>query len=300
MLVEIFYEVDNFCKQFDNKEEKILIGKIRDRKSRLITSEIMTILIYYHHSGFKTFKDYYNILILGFLNKAFRETVSYNRFLELSNRCILPMFIFSSLFNKGKVTGISFIDSTSIKVCNNKRISSNKVFKGCAKRGKTSMGWFFGYKLHFVINEHGEIINFLITPGNVSDNNPNIIDTLTKGLYGKLFGDKGYLSKKIFLKLFDKGITLYTKLKKNMKNILMDLTDKILLRKRGLIESVGNLLKNKCQLEHTRHRSINGFWINLMATISAYNFRKNKPSIVNFDSSLDTIATQSLGMSATF
>lgn len=281
MLVEIFYDVDNFCKLFEEemKNKSIPTYKIRDRKSTLSSSEIITILIYFHHSGFRTFKDYYKIWIRGFHSSAFKKLVSYNRFLELAQRHILPLFVFTSINRIGKNNGISFIDSTPIKVCNNRRISSNKVFKKSAQRGKSSMGWFFGYKLHFVINSNGEIINFLLTPGNVSDSNSKVIDTITKKLTGKLFGDKGYLSKKIFKRLYNRGITLITKLKKNMKNKLMDLMDKLVLKKRGVIESVGNLLKNKCQIEHTRHRSFKGLFINLMAGIAAYNFRESKPSI---------------------
>lgn len=141
------------------------------------------------------------------------------------------------------------------------------------------MGWFFGYKLHFVINCNGEIINFLLTAGNVADNNPKVIDNITKKITGKLFADKGYLSEKLFKSLYKKGITIITKLRKNMKNKLMNISDKLLLKKRGIIESVGNLLKNKCQIEHTRHRSFYGLFTNLIAGIAAYNFRKSKPSI---------------------
>lgn len=280
MLEEIFYEVDNFCKFFEKKmkNKSIHDSKRRNRKASLSSSEILTILIYFHHSKFKTFKDYYNIWIRGLNKSAFTKLVSYNRFIELSHKNIFTLFSFVSNI-KNKCDGISFIDSTPIKVCNNKRIGSNKVFKKRAKRGKSSMGWFFGYKLHFVINGNGEILNFALTPGNISDSNINTVDALTKKLTGKLFGDKGYLSKKIFTRLYAKGITLITKVKKNMKNRLLDFVDKLILMKRGVIESVGNLLKNQCQIEHTRHRSFNGFLLNLFAGVAAYNFRKSKPSI---------------------
>ena len=98
------------------------------------------------------------------------------------------------LNSKGEITGISFFDSTSIKVCHNKRISRNKVFKGLAKLGKTTTGWFYGFKLHLVINDKGEILAFQLTPGNVSD--VSMLETLSSGLWGKLFGDKGYISEK--------------------------------------------------------------------------------------------------------
>jgi hypothetical protein len=280
MLETIFYEVDNFCKYFEQKEMKMLIGQKRNRKNLMYPSEIMTILIYFHHSKFRTFKDYYNCMIKGYLSSAFTNVLSYNRFITISKRYLLPLFIFSKLNKTGICNGISFIDSTSLKVCHNKRIASNKIFKGSAARGKTSMGWFFGYKLHFIINSYGEIIDFVLTSGNVSDANIKVINKICKKLFGKLFGDKGYLSRKIFDFLFSKGIKLFTKVRKNMKNVLLGLNDKLILKKRGLIESVGNLLKNKCQIEHSRHRSISGFFINVLSAISAYNFLESKPSIL--------------------
>jgi hypothetical protein len=176
---------------------------------------------------------------------------------------------------------IFFIDSTVLRVCHNKRISQNKVFKGVAQRGKSSMGWFYGFKFHYVINSKGEIVKFLITPGNVSDQNHELVDFLTKNIQGKMFGDKGYISAALFKKLFERGLKIVTKIKRNMKNVLMDLSDKVLLRKRGVVESVGNLLKNSMQIEHSRYRSIIGLFINVFSAVVAYNFLEKKPSIVS-------------------
>ena len=180
---------------------------------------------------------------------------------------------------RGKPTGISFIDSTSLKVCHNRRIYSHKVFKLYAARGKNSVGWFYGFKLHLVINDRGEICSFYLTAGNVDDRNIGIIDSLCRELWGKLFGDRGYISKALFERLYRQGIQLITRLRKNMKNVLMDMGDKILLRKRAVIESVNDFLKNICQVEHSRHRSIPNFLVNLLAAISAYSFLPHKPSI---------------------
>ena len=179
----------------------------------------------------------------------------------------------------GKCTGISFIDSTTLDVCDTRRIHSHKVFDGVAQRGKSSTGWFYGFKLHLVINDMGEILAFALTPGNVDDRNLALIDRLSKGLFGKLFADKGYLSAKLFEHLFAKGVSLITKLKKNMKNVLMDFSDKILLRKRAVIECVNDFLKNICQIEHSRHRSQMNFLLNLVSGLAAYSFLPNKPSL---------------------
>jgi hypothetical protein len=160
------------------------------------------------------------------------------------------------------------------------------VFAEMAKRGKSSTGWFYGFKLHLVINDCGEIISFYLTPSNVTDNNTEIMEYLTEHVFGKLIGDKGYLSKALFEQLFEEGITLITKQKKNMKNKLIALEDKLLLRKRAIIESVNDFLKNICQIEHTRHRSPKNFLVNLLSGLIAYSRLPKKPSLHLRDTNL--------------
>jgi hypothetical protein len=244
-------------------------------------SEIMTIAIYFHFSGYKTFKDYYEKFVLVYLKSEFPNLVSYNRFLELRKNIAMPLAIFAQLQAQlVKCTGVSFIDSFCLKVSHQRRIHSHKVFKGIAQRGKTSVGWFYGFKLHIIINHVGEIISFYITPGNISDNNEKVLDKLTRKLFGKLYGDKGYIVRpEIFEKLYLKGVYLITKLRKNMKNKLISLEDKIGLKKRGAIESVGAILKEDLSLEHSRHRSVFGFMTHVIATLVAYSFRDKKPQI---------------------
>ena len=182
----------------------------------------------------------------------------------------------------GKCTGISYVDSTAIRACHIKRAHSNKVLKGLASKGQGSIGWFFGLKLHFIVNDKGEILDFVLTPGNVDDRHPLTGSNLLVKIHGKLFGDKGYISQSLFEKLFIDGIHLITKLRKNMKNSLMLLLDKILLGKRALIESVCDELKNICQIEHTRHRSQEGFLINLLSGLIAYSYlpKKLSPTLI--------------------
>ena len=179
----------------------------------------------------------------------------------------------------GKCTGISYIDSTPLRSCHIKREKQHKVFKGIAQKGQCSLGWFYGFKLHIIINDRGEILDFIITPGNVNDRKPLNDMNLHKRIFGKLYGDKGYISKDLFEKLFVDGVHLITKIKKNMKNSLMLLQDKIALRKRALIETVNDELKNICQIEHTRHRSFENFTTNLLSVLIAYSFFDKKPSI---------------------
>ena len=281
-LTTIFYHVDNFCKEFEKNMHKFAIPGIdckRKPTSSMKMCDVLTILVYFHYSKKADFKSYYIETILGEHNSAFKPLLSYSRFIEIMPRYIVPIFFFAKTFKIGDCSGISFIDSFSIPVCHNKRIYANKVFKGSAKRGKTSIGWFFGYKLHLVINEKGQIIDFTITPGNVSDNNKKIVKKITHKINGKLIGDKGYISSKLFKELYQKGIKLVTKARKNMKNQLMELFEKFLLRKRGVIESVGNLLKNYFKMQHTRHRSMWNFFVNLFSSLAAYNLKERKPAI---------------------
>lgn len=285
LLTTIFYHVDNFCNEI---EKHTAIESTVNRGGRpcfMQQSEILTIAIFFQHSKIKTFKDYYFIYIKGIYKPAFTRVVSYSRFVELIEENIAYMALFALSLN-GPATGISFIDSTTISVCHNKRIHAHKVLKGLAKRGKSSMGWFYGFKLHFVINDQGDVIGFTITPGNIDDRDPKVIEKLTKNLFGKLFGDRGYISKKLFESLLARDLQLITKIKKNMPNILMLMEDKLLLKKRGIIESVGNLLKNFFNLEHTRHRSIKAFFCNIFSCMAAYAFHASKPSLIRANEKL--------------
>lgn len=205
--------------------------------------------------------------------------VSYNRFIELSHRSAIAFMLFLHYKCRGECTGISFIDSTVLRVCHNKRIKRNKTFKGIAEVGRSTMGWFFGFKLHLIINDKGEILSFYLTKGNVDDRDAKAITQMTKEIFGKLFGDKGYISKALSDMLFGNGIQLITAVRRNMKSKALSNEEKLLLRKRSVIETVNDELKNICQVEHTRHRSVSGFLINIMSAIAAYSFFPKKPSI---------------------
>ncbi len=236
-------------------------------------------LIAFHLEGFRDLKHFYINYVQKHLTGYFPQTVSYNRFVELQQKALLPMTIFLKTLRLGESTGISFVDSTPIRVCRNKRIFNHHVFKGIAQRGKSSMGYFFGFKLHIVINDKGDILDFVITPGNVDDRQPLKDTKFLKKIWGKLYADKGYVSKQLFENLFIDGIELITGKKSNMKNQLMTMYDKIMLRKRSVIETVNDELKNICQVEHSRHRSFSNFLTNLISGLLAYSFLPKKPSI---------------------
>ena len=278
-IVELFCHIDDFCKTFiSDWESKLIEGgeKKRRRQRQLSISEIMTILVAFHSSGFRTFKHFYSFLLTHHRD-LFPSLVGYTRFISYIPSVIVPLTAYLNT-RKGQVTGIGFVDSTAIAVCKNGRILSNRVFRGLAKRGKTTTGWFFGFKCHIIINDRGELLAFCITPGNTDDRVP-LGEKLAKGVTGKLFGDKGYVSKELFEKLLSQGLTLFTHIKKNMKNSLMPLIDKILLRKRSLVETVNDQLKNISQIEHSRHRSPTNFLVNFLCALISYSHQPKKPSM---------------------
>ena len=281
LLISLFCDIDGFCKAFEEYWHKHLItdGTLIMPKCAMSLSEIMTITVLFHLSDHRTFKGYYKTVICEQLKDYFPKRLSYNRFVEVMRQAIVPLTVYLMKFRLGKCSGISFIDSTTLDVCHNRRIHSHKVFKDLAKRGKSSTGWFYGFKLHLIINDKGEILSFCLTAGNVDDRDWKTISLLTREIYGKLFADKGYISTKLFERLYNENITLITKAKKNMKNRLLEYSVAILLRKRAVIESVNDFLKNICQIEHSRHRSVANFLVNLLSGLVAYSFLPKKPSL---------------------
>jgi hypothetical protein len=256
-LIALFCSIDDFCQKFEPEWNRILLEQDMasgrwwaTRKSKLILSELITIAVSFHSSGYRTFKHYYLYYVLPHLQPFFSNLVSYRHFNKLMKRLILPLFVLQKSLS-GKSEGIAFIDSTILSVCHICRASRNKVFKNIAKKGKSTTGWFFGMKLHLVINHRAEIITWMLTSGNVDDRKP--VPSLVQGLFGKVFGDRGYISQELFTRLYAQGVQMITRIKLNMKNMLMDTVDKMVLYKRGIIESVNCKLKQGCQIEHHRH-----------------------------------------------
>jgi hypothetical protein len=280
-LLELFCDVDDFCQGFLPIWNRYLFSsgqKHRQRARSLTISEIMTILIAFHQSHYRDFKAYYGEQVLKYWRLEFPGLISYHRFVEYIPSVLVPLAVYLHTGCLGHCHGVSFVDSTSLDVCLNQRIHAHKVFSGLAARGKTSTGWFFGFKLHLVVNDQGELLSFCITPGNVDDRKP--VPRLAKKLFGKLFGDKGYLSQSLaqtLRQMFD--VQLITKLRSNMKNQLMLWTDRMFLRKRAIIETIIDQLKNISQIEHSRHRSIPNFFVNVLCGLIAYCRRPSKPSL---------------------
>jgi hypothetical protein len=278
-LLELFCAVDDFCKTMDEEQAGHLLAsgtQQRRRAGQLSDSEALTIMIHFHQSQYRNFKAYYQQHVAVYLRAEFPQLISYGRFVQRMPRLLgwLCLYVFSRF---GRCTGISFVDATFVAVCHNRRINQHKVFKGIATRGKGSTGWSFGFKLHVVVNEYGELLAIYLTAANRHE--LKTLPKLVKRLFGKLFGDMAYLSQPVFEQLMQQGVQLITKLKSNMKNKLMVMTDKLLLRKRSIIETINDQLKNISQIEHSRHRSPLNFLVNLVSGLIAYTHQPNKPSL---------------------
>lgn len=284
-VIEIFCEADDFCKLHDEYlQKKALSEGLKStnnvgRKAQLSSSEILTIIIFYQLSGMKNFQYYYQRLVQPCLGSYFPNLVSYNRFVELIGKHAPMMWMFAQVQAlKSEKKGRYFIDSKRLPVCHNRRIKQNKVFDAIAKRGKSSTGWFYGLKIHLVINDLGQIVRLLLTPGSTADNQEKTLHYLLDGLTGACYGHKGYMTK-LFDQFYQSGLKLVTKVRKNMKQLLYSLSDAIFLRKRGVIESVNDILMTLCDIEHTRHRSPHNAFTHIFASLIAYNFLNSKPSI---------------------
>ncbi|MEM8714555.1 MAG: IS982 family transposase [Cyanobacteria bacterium P01_G01_bin.4] len=277
---QLFWEVDEFCQSCEpHCSQHLQLGSGEPPvayRSRLSLSEVTTIVIGFQGSGYRTFKEFYTRQVLPHWRSAFPNLVSDTRFVELMPWSMMVLCCFLQT-RRGEVTGISFADSTPIEVCHPCRSTSHRVFKGLVGWGKNAIGWHYGFKLHLIINERGDLLAFKLTPGNVDDRKP--VPEMAQGLFGKLFGDRGYISQALFEQLYQQGLELVTRYKKNMKQKLVKLMDKILLRKRSLIETVNDQLKNILQIEHSRHRSIWNFLVNLLAGLVAYTYLPTKPSL---------------------
>lgn len=279
-LIEVYCSIDDSVKMFERWARENLPGGPPRFAGGLSGAEVLTILVMYHHSGYKCFEYYYNELVAKQMKSHFPGIVTHKRFLSLIPRA-LPLALAASAVRgaQAAATGIYFADSTPLPVCHNRRIHSNRVFKDAASRGKSSTGWFYGLKLHLAVNHLGQPVRWLLTGGSVADNDKGLMRRLFAGLKGRLFADKGYISG-LFREFAEAGLTIVTKAKKNMKPRIMTLEDRLLLKKRGIIESAYDILKTVCDIEHTRHRSPVNAAVHVLCGVLAYSFIDSLPSLV--------------------
>src|SRR3569832_609064 len=270
--------LEDFCKVFADWEAHRLLPseQTRQRSGKLSRAEMLFIVVLFHLSSYKNFKVFYLYGIAGQYRACFDELPHYDRFVSLMPRLFVPLITQLHSLNE-KQTGVYFVDSTKLAVCHNRRIHRHQVFDGLAARGKTSMGWFYGLKLHFVVNHTGQIMALKITPGNTADS--TVLDEMTRHLAGKLYADKGYIGRELFHKLWQRNQHHNTNNQHNKRNKQKPQTDKDKQHKRFVIETVLDTLKSEMGLEHSRHRSPVNAIVHVLSCLVAYAFRPGKPSI---------------------
>ena len=280
-IITLFCEIDDFFLAYEKWVSTQCLPETppletRGRPRQLHPSEVMTLLIAFHQSNYRTLKHFYLKHVCVYWGDEFPHLVSYSRFVQLQSE-VLTLLVSYLSTTLGDCSGVSFVDSTRLRVCDNRRISSHRVFADVAECSKTSMGWFYGFKLHLAINEKGEVLDVALTPGNIDDRKP--LRKFAERLHGSLYADRGYLSKALREELREQGINLVYKVRKNMKPLDLSVSDEVLLKKRMLIESVIRELKTQMQLEHSRHRSFENFQVNVFSALIAYQLLENKPSL---------------------
>ena len=280
-LIALYFEVDNLViayKKYQKRKGRLPVQK-QGRRPALNGAEICTVLVAYHFSGYKCFEYYYKNSIQKHFKDCFPDAPSYECFLSYIPRVTDMMYLWLLYScSQSKRTGLYFIDSKKLEVCHLKREKSNRVFKDYARKGKSSMGWFYGLKIHLVINNLGQIISFKLTSGNTADNNQDLLQYLLKSLEGCCVGDKGYLTK-LFDFFYENGLHILTKPKKNMKNKLMPPLWNKIIDKRGVIESVFDILTSICDIEHSRHRKPQNAFTHIFGSLIAYQFLDKKPTV---------------------
>ena len=280
-ILTLFCEIDDFFLDYERWIAPQCLPEAppietRGRPRQMHPSEVMTLLIAFHQSGYRTFKHFYLKQVCVYWRAEFPQLVSYTRWVQLKKEVLtlLRLYLATTL---GDCSGVSFVDSTRVRVCDNRRISSHRVFADVAECSKTSMGWFYGFKLHLVINHTGALLDVALTPGNIDDRKP--LRKFAERLHGSLYADRGYISKDLREELREQGVNLVYKVRKNMEPLDLSVSDEVLLKKRMLIESVIRELKTQMQLEHSRHRSFENFQVNVFSALIAYQLLENKPSL---------------------
>jgi hypothetical protein len=284
LFIKMFIEIDDLYIEYENYVScrRLESGQKHTRLTResaISPSEVASIVVAYQLSGYKNFEYYYRHNFEKGISSFFPKAPSYTRFVELITKACPLIYLWAVYKTKqAQENDIYIIDSKKLQVCHILRAANNKVFKDIASKGKSSTGWFYGLKLHLLINDIGEISRFSITPGNVADNNQQVLHHLLDGLIGTCIGDKGYLTK-LFEYFYEQGLYLITKPKKNMRKLPADSGNIRLLYKRGAIESVNDILMTVCDIEHSRHRNPINAYAHICGALVAYQFIEDKPTI---------------------
>lgn len=273
LIISEFCITDDFTQTVEIKK---LVNVKRLRKHKLAISEIIYIARKFYTSGYQTFKDFYTKFVTVFWRQWFPNLPSYNRFNELMRRYVPAIETQFLQWLMGKLrteSSVAIVDSSKLQICHmlRKKRAKKSLLKRSARIGKNLAGFYFGFKLHFLMDMHGQPLNFRVTAANVDDR--RALRTMLDGFRGTVVGDKGYLSAQLSKDLAKSGIRLLTRVKSNAKQILpCTAHDRYLLQSRSFIETVFSKLKLGFNLEHSRHRSISGFMTHIFLCISSYYF----------------------------
>jgi hypothetical protein len=280
-LTEIFVETDDFL--LDLAQQTTAQGLSEPQwHSRFARSEVITTLVAYHHSGRKCFKYFYCQDVLKTYQSWLPDAPCYERFVALIPHVVLELYLLLKSRCQPALAE-NYVDSKPLKACHIKREAQHKVMVDWASKGKGTLGWFYGFKMHVVINREAQLVNFLLTAGNVADNNHQVLNYLFKEIEGKVYGDKGYLSV-LKEELLDKGVDLMPKMRRNgKKDAIVHQKDAYYHRHRGLIESVFGQCVGLIDLEHTRHRAPLNCFCHMFAALLAYTFADQHPRIIAFE-----------------
>ena len=271
LLILIYSFVDDFIKSITQDLQYAPPTKTFN----LTIAELVSLAIFRYLMGFKTWKEFYKF-IKTYHQQDFPNLPKYGNFLRAMNRLSFFAYFmqqgFLNFFKKiTKRRDIKFVDSTKLKVCRNKREFTHQVCKNIARKGKSSIGWFYGFKLHIICNELMQILEFTITPGNTDDREG--LEMIWNDIFGMIIADAGYIGKKRQEKAFNLGKRLLTAVKANMKK-MMTFMQHILLKLRQRVETVYSVLKLRLGIETTLPRSPLGYFAHYIWCILAYQFKK--------------------------
>ena len=272
--------VESFFKYFEgnfhmNHLLQQYYGK-RGFRQRLSITDIMALNIYRFFMEISNLKAFHRF-VQKFHKKEYPNLPNYENFMKATNKS-LPFMVFfvNAILAKNRALcknkEAHFIDSTPVEVCKNNKISRHRVTKGYSSRGKSTKGWFFGFKLHGICTDDMTVENLIFTTGSVHDS--KMAKDVTKEIIGKAFADAGYqLKPEILSELADNGLFMHNATRKNM-NRLISKEQFDFIEKRNVIETVWSVLKGSFDLVYTRARSMKGMFRHFFYSIAAFLLSK--------------------------
>ena len=263
------------------------------KKHKLSVSEIATLAIFRFYTGHRNWKDFYNH-IKTYHQKDFPNLPTYQNFIAAIDKlaCFSAILLqgfmhFFRTHTHGEAT--KFVDGSKLKVCEITRSLSHKVAKDYATKSKTHTGWFYGFRLHIIVNEWMEILGCKIASG--SKDERKVLASMWDNIIGMIVADAGYIGKQWAEKAKEGGKVLFAAVRANMKK-LMTKAQHALLKERQKVEIVFSVLKLRFGIENTLPRSIQGYLAHYLWALTAYQLKKL------FDGRKNALSAPSIGSGA--